>query len=291
MSTTLALARAEVSLRAQEFLRGVATGGTASTIIDTNNIQHVDGYWAETVVLATGGTAGNLDKQRRVSDSTAATSTLTMYSAFPAAVVAGDAYELYRRFSPTDVDTALNRALAIGAPDFRERVRSVATAVHDTLQYALPATPDVFGKNVISVEYQSYDQAGQTSWPYQTLSTSLYEVFDDYDTATNRVIKTLQLRFNPDTNKVLRVVYDGALGLVSTGTDRIHLDHPELEWLYTQGAAELWRMDSSRTIDSNNRRASLENLARWEAQADRLRSQLSSHIGRVPLRRTTFRNI
>jgi len=291
MSTTLALARAEVSKRAQEFLQGIATGGTASTIVDTNNIQHVDGYWAETTVLATGGTAGNLDKQRRISDSAATTSTLTLYSAFPAAVVSGDTYELYRRFSPTDVDTALNRALAIGAPDFRERVRAIATGVHDTLQYSLPITPDLFGKTVIAVEYQTYTPTGQSSWPYQTLSTSLYDVYDDYDTVTNRVAKVVQLRFNPDTNKVLRVVYDGALGLVSTGTDRIHLDHPELEWLYTQGAAELWRMDSTRTIDSNNRKASLENLARWEAQADRLRTQLSSHIGRVPLRRTTFRNI
>jgi hypothetical protein len=58
------------------------------------------------------------------------------------------------------------------------------------------------------------------------------------------VKKTLQLKFNPETNKLIRFVYDMPLGNVSTATDVIHLDLPELEWLYSQAVTELWRIES-----------------------------------------------
>src|SRR5688572_32566160 len=109
MSVTLAAARAAVSQRAQEFLSGTATGGSTTTIIDTNELQHVDGYWDESTILVTSGS--NADQKRRVQTFTGSTSTLNLYSALPMAVASGVTYEVYRRFSPGDVEVAINRSI------------------------------------------------------------------------------------------------------------------------------------------------------------------------------------
>lgn len=286
MSVTLATARSEVAKRAQEFLSGQATGGSTTTLADSNNLTHQDNYWNETIALVTSGTNNGL--QRRVQTFTSSTATLTMYSAFTGAVASGATYELYRRFSPGDVDTAINRSLNIAAPDFREKVRAVATATADTLQYAFPTGPDLMDKGLVEINYQYYTNANQTTWPYTKLASDMYEVIEDFNGTDS--IKTLQLRFNPETNRLIQFVYDGPLGNVSTGTDKIHLDLPQLEWLYSQSVAELWRIETSRTVDSN-RRAALEETARWEQNADRLRRQLGQEQPHRPLRRTTFRVI
>ncbi len=284
MSVTLSTARAEVSRRAQEFLAGTATGGSTTTIIDVNELHHVDGYWDESTVLVTSGS--NAGYVRKVQTFTGTTSTLNLYSSLPATVASGAAYEVYRRFTPGDVDVAINRSLNIAAPDFREKVRAVATASTDTLQYAFPTGPDMMDKGLIAVEYQYYTDASKADWPYTRLSPDQYEVIEDWNGTYNE--KKLQLRFSPSTNRLIRFIFDGALGNVATGTDRIRLDLPELEWLYTQSVAELWRIEASRNTDAN-RKASVEELARWEANADRLRRQLGQEPARRPLRRTSFR--
>jgi hypothetical protein len=285
MSTTLALARVEVARRAQEFISGIATGGSTTTLADANVLTHQDNYWNESTVLIT-ASGTNIGLQRRVQTFAASTSTLTMYSAFTGAVASGATYELYRRFSPTDIDTAINRSLNIAAPDFREKARAVATAVADTLQYAFPTGPDFMDRGLVAVEYQHYTGSGQDTFPFTKLSSDMYEVIEDFN--GSNTIRTLQLRFNPDTNRLLRFVYDGILGNVSTSTDTIRLDLPELEWMYSQSCAELWRIETGRTVDSN-RRAALEETARWEQNADKLRRQLGQERQQRPLRRTSFR--
>lgn len=283
MSTTLSTARAEIAARAQEFLQGTATGGSTTTVVDSTNLQATDGYWAETLVLMTSGT--NSGSQRKVQTFTSSTSTLTLYSAFAGAVASGATYELYRRFSPVDIKTALNRAINIAAPDFRERSVAVATAVSNTLQYSLPTGPDFMGMGLVAVEYQYFVDSTQTTWPFTKVSPDDYEVREDFNGTNN--VNTLQLKFNPTTNRLIRLVYQGRLGNVSSDSDVIRLDLPELEWLYTQAVAELWRIESSKTVDAN-RRAAVEEMARWESSADRLRRQLGTEPPPRPLRRTRF---
>ena len=286
MSSTLATERAQVAARAQEFIAGIATDGSTTTPADTNNLTHADGYWDETTILMTTGM--NAGVQRRVQTFTAATSTLNFYSAMSAAVGSGNEYELYRRFTPTDVDRAINRAINVGTPDFREKARAVATAVADTLQYAFPTAPEFRERNLIGIEYQVYDQPGQSTWPFTKLNQADYEVIEDWvGSSTQRL---LQLRFNPTTNKLIQFVYEGTLGNVATSTDIIHLDAPEVEWLYAQSVAELWRMETSRTTDAN-KKAAIEETARWEADADKLRRRLRHPDPQRPLRRTVFRTI
>src|SRR4051812_27303305 len=121
MSATLATIRQEVSKRTEEFISGTATGGTNQTLIDTNKLRYADDYWAEANLLLTSGTNSGLE--RRLSAFASSTATCTLYSTVTAVIAAGDTYDLRRRFTVTDVDTAINRAINIGAPDFREKVR------------------------------------------------------------------------------------------------------------------------------------------------------------------------
>ncbi len=282
MSTTLSAARSAIAARAQEFLSGAATQTTNTTnLTDTNLLQHADGYWSESTVLFTSGANNGL--ARRIQTYTGTSSTAVLYSAVPTTIASGVSYELYRRFTPTDIKNGLNRAMNVAGPDFREKVRAVATATADTLQYAVPTSPGLSW--LVGVEYQNFTQSGQGDWPYIRLDPSQYEIIEDFDGSLS--VKTLQLRFNPQTNRLIRFVYDAPLGQVSADADVIHLDLPELEWLYTQAVAELWRIEASRTSDAS-RRSALEELARWDATADKLRRQMIQPPAQAPLRRTRF---
>lgn len=283
---TLAVARQEVARRATEFLQGTDTGGSTTTVVDTNNLNYVDGYWAEAWVLGTSG--ANNDILRRSSGFTSSTATLTVYQAFGSSF-SGQNYDLYRRFNPfTDIKNAINRAINVGAPDFREKHRDVLTATFNTLQYAFPTA--MLDKGLVALEYQWYVDPTQADWPYQKLSTDLYEVIESWDATNGRMNKTVQLKFNPETNKLLRFVFDSPLPNVSTSTDTIHLDLPELEWLYTQATAELWTIEATRTNGATKQNA-LETAARAMAEAKDLRRQLAPELPQRPLRRSTFRAI
>lgn len=283
---TLAVARQEVARRATEFIQGTDNGGSTTVITDTNNLNYVDGYWAESWVLGTSG--ANNDALRRVSTYTQASASLVVYQAFGSSF-SGQNYDLYRRFNPfTDIKNAINRAINIGAPDFREKRRDVLTATFNTLQYAFPTM--LMDKGLVAIEYQWYVNSTQTDWPYQKLSPDLYEVIESWDATNGRTAKTLQLKFNPETNKLIRFVYDSPLTNVTTSTDNVHLDLPELEWLYTQATAELWRIEALRTNGASKDNA-LASAARADAEADKLRKLLAPEIPPKPLRRSTFRAI
>lgn len=283
---TLATARQEVARRATEFIQGTDNGGSTTVITDTNNLNYVDGYWAESWVLGTSGT--NNDALRRVSAYTQASASLVVYQAFGASF-SGQNFDLYRRFNPfTDIKNAINRALNIGAPDFREKRRDVVTATMDTLQYAFPTM--LMDKGLVAIEYQWYTRSNETDWPYQKLSADLYDVVESWDPAAGQVSKKLQLKFNPETNKLIRFVYDSPLTNVATSTDNIHLDLPELEWLYTQATAELWRIEALRTNGASRENA-YASAARADAEADKLRKQLAPELPPRPVRRSSFRVI
>lgn len=285
MTVTYQTLRQEVAKRSQEFLMGTATGGSTTTVVDVNDLTHADDYWAEATVYFTSG--ANNDKTRRISAFAASTSTATLYSAVTA-VVSGDSFELYRRFPPADILTATNRAINIAAPDFREKVVAVVTATQDTMQYGFPTGPDLMDKGFAALEYQVYTDSSRSTWPYERVDPSMYDISEDWSTTDNKNVLTLQLRFNPETNRLLRFVYDGPLGNVTTATDVIHLNTPEIEYLYSQTIAELWRIELMRTADVNRQSVEAE-LARADAFADKLRRQLGQERKPSPIRRTVFR--
>lgn len=66
-------------------------GSTASTLKDAALVQ-ADGYWTGAIVTMTAG--ANVGLSRQVASFDAATDTCTFYSAFPAAIAAGDTYDI-----------------------------------------------------------------------------------------------------------------------------------------------------------------------------------------------------
>jgi len=287
MAVTFATARQEIAKRAAQFVMSTATGGSTTTVVDANNLNYVDNYWNEASVQFTSGTNNGL--VRKVSASTSSSTQLTLYSAATAAVVSGDSYELYRRFSPQDIMNASNSALLKSYPYFYYHGRFTFTATQDTLTYALPTGPDfVGGDSILRVEYQKFTLAANTDWPYQVLSPQMYDTIETYDTTAQATLKKLQLNFNPQTNRLLRVVYAAPLQAVATGTDYVQLDRPEQEWFYAQAITELWRIESSRSADIGRKDADGE-VQKWAGEADKLRKQLQQVMPEKPLKRTQFR--
>lgn len=285
-SVTLAQARREIASRAAEFIQGTATGGSTTTLIDTNTLQYVDSFWNEQTVLFTSGT--NNGVQRKVQTFTSASSQATLYSAATAAVVSGDTYELYRRFSPTDIKTALNAAINKSWPYFYEKVVATTTATQDTLQYSFPTGPEIGDKGLIGIEYQRFTLASQTTWPYARLTAGDdYDLTEDYSTTSNFSIRTLQLKFNPETNRLIRFIYGGPLTSVSADADLVRLGNPEIEWLYAKSIEELWRLEAARS-EAVARKDAMEERSAWAAEADKLRNTLGQAWPPKPIRRTRF---
>lgn len=287
MAQLFSVARQEVAARAAQFIMGTATGGSTTTVTDATNLTYVDNYWNEAFALFTSGTNNGLI--RKVQTSSLSSTQLTLYSAVTGAVASGDTYELYRRFSPQDIMKAGNSALLKSYPYFYYHGRFTFTATQDTLTYALPTGPDMIGADsVLRVEYQKFTAAANADWPYQVLSRDLWDVTEIFSSTTNDTLYRLQLNFNPQTNRLLRVVYASQLAAVATGTDYVQLSPPELEWFYAASIAELWRIEASRSADIARKDAQGE-LQQWDATAEKLKKQLQQMMPEVPLKRTSFR--
>lgn len=285
-SVTLAQARRAIAARASEFLMATATGGSTTTIIDTNNLQYADEYWDEAYVLMTSGTNNGLI--RKVQTFTKASSQATLYSALTASVASGDTAEFYRRFSPSDHKTALNAAINKSWPSFyQDRSTAVVTGLGDTLTYGFPTGPDIGDKGLIAIEYQVHTLPTQSTFPYQVLAPDDYEVRTNWDTTANARLRTLQLKFNPATNRLIRFVFGSPIPQVSTDADRIRMGDPELEWLYAQGKAELWRLEANRS-ESVARKDALQMLSESQREADKLKTDLAYAWPPKPIRRTRF---
>lgn len=291
MSVTFTDAVAEVARRAGEFLTGTATAGSTTTLADTNgpDFQASDNYWDECVLEMVSGTANNLGVRRRVSAFVSSSAQLTMYGSFPAAVAAADGYRLYRHFTPVDYERAINRAVNSSWPDFGDTVRKTVSTVRDTLQYAVPTGPDIGNRGLIGLEYEFHTDAARATWPWTRLDPARYRMFQasPAEGVAGEIVRTVQLYFNPDSDRELRFIFAAPLPQLQTTTDPIHLDPPEIEWLYTEAAANLWRFEASR-VPTGQRDDANSQAARWAAEAEKVRMRVMPEKEQKPLRRPVF---
>ena len=79
---------------AENKVTGTATGGTTTTLIDTNNLTQANDYWNWGIVTFTSG--NNNGSSRKILDFDAATDTATFDYALDNAVAIGDTYTIYR---------------------------------------------------------------------------------------------------------------------------------------------------------------------------------------------------
>lgn len=105
---------AEVSRRLGFYLRGTATAGSTTTVVDTDNLLALDNFWVGHYVYlvedAGGAGAAPEGEERVVTGYVRSTATLTIAPAFTAAAAAGDTYELLA-LRRADVVAALNGAI------------------------------------------------------------------------------------------------------------------------------------------------------------------------------------
>lgn len=103
---TLREVRWQVAALLDDLWEGVATGGTATTLLDPERIEP-DDHWRGAWLYIYAGT--NRYEERRVSTSIAGT--LTVGRAFSAAPDGTSRYELHRRFRVEDYNSAINLAI------------------------------------------------------------------------------------------------------------------------------------------------------------------------------------
>ena len=104
----------EVARRMGYYLRGTATGGSTTTVVDTAALLALDDFWVGHYVYvvedAGGAGAAPEGEERAVTDYVQSTATLTIAPAFTAAVGAGDTFELLA-LRRADVIAAINAAI------------------------------------------------------------------------------------------------------------------------------------------------------------------------------------
>lgn len=120
MSYTLATLRAELAKTLNSYIAGTATGGSTTTVIDTNLLdsgQYADDHFigADIYINDTTDDAAPEGEARYCTDFAQSTGTLTVGKAFSVAPEASDTYEIYLN---TTVEE-LNQALMWAVKDWR----------------------------------------------------------------------------------------------------------------------------------------------------------------------------
>lgn len=124
MAKTLEQLRADLAQSVGKFYTGTATGGSTSTIIDTNGLDafpeddSLNGALAYIRTDAGGAGAAPQGESKTITDHVNSTNTLTLESVLTAAVASGDTYEVYR--TPLTIaqwNEAINKAIVGAWPE------------------------------------------------------------------------------------------------------------------------------------------------------------------------------
>ena len=143
-ATTLGDLVGRVARAYGHYLRGTATGGSTSTVVDSAALTEANDFWNNHRVYivedAGGAGAAPEGEERQVTDHNQGTTTLTVSPAFTAAVATGDVYEILpaRR---DDIVEAINQAIRSAGDTWLvpvEDTSSVTVGVGD-FDYSLPA--------------------------------------------------------------------------------------------------------------------------------------------------------
>lgn len=135
---TYRLAREALNVR-----EGTATGGSTTTIVDTNDRDEPDDYWnngtAWVIYDGAGASAAPEGEYSVISDFVNSTSTLTLRTTLTAAVAATDRYALADKRIPLNIlEQSVNRALQDMGKVVLTDTTSLDTADNQT-EYTLPA--------------------------------------------------------------------------------------------------------------------------------------------------------
>lgn len=205
MSYTLLTLRQELARSTGGLIQGTATGGSTTTLIDTNLLDsgefaddHLNG--ADIYITDTTDDLAPKGEVRYVTDFVQSTGVVTVGKAFTVAPAAGDTYDVYLRYTKDDLDTAL----MLGVKDWR--LVTTLTLSSNVAEYSLSATALHRAEQVQSVWLR---ETTDTQSPYEQVSN--WRVWDNAGTLT---LEFSDVNF--DGNTSCRVVYEARYDQMDT---------------------------------------------------------------------------
>jgi hypothetical protein len=239
MTTTLFTLAYQVLREIGTLMEGTATGGSTTTIIDTNDRTEVDDYWnggTAFIVYDAGGAGAAPEKEYSViSDSASSTKTITLRSTLTAAVASGDKYAVCTQRYPLErVVQEINDALmAMGRIPIVDTT-SVQIDSNKT-EYSLPiaANTDLRQVWIQNVTSDANDNRWQelNNWYIQRTATGTadllvfpYQLPEDYYCKLVYLDQHPELRISTDklseTVHPERVIYHAATGVMKWFRDK-----------------------------------------------------------------------
>lgn len=153
------------------YLESTATGGTTTTIVDSDNLkgQYADDYlndcWVSIITDAGGVHLPPEGESRRVSDFAGSTGTITVPTNFSAAPAMEDTYRVWSVAPKAELLDAVAEALRAAWPAFHQRVVDTSLTVEeDTYEYALPAAIEYLQEVEIQGNEDSEYYVPVTNW-------------------------------------------------------------------------------------------------------------------------------
>ncbi len=186
MSKTLEELRADLGRAAGKFHTGTATGGSTSTIIDTNGLDafpeddSLNGALAYIRTDAGGAGAAPQGESKTITDHVNSTNTLTLESVLTAAVASGDTYEVYR--TPLTIaqwNEAINLAISQAWPEvWRQEVLAVTLGTAADSASLVASSADVWDVVRIWAQVTSlstrWQEVPRGFWFYDAENTTVY---------------------------------------------------------------------------------------------------------------------
>jgi hypothetical protein len=185
------------------YFRGTATGGSTTTVADTTETHEAD-YWnGAWVFIDEADGASPEGSQARITDYSGTVITCTT---LPAAVQAGDTYEVYFRVSPSEINQAINEVTK-GQP-------VILDLTPDTTGYDYVLLGDGLTRKsqVRSVWWR--DSSDSDSPPIQIL---------DWRIDQDNEALTLWLSFQPDSDDLLWIEYLAGPGGLHDDATRVNI--------------------------------------------------------------------
>lgn len=200
---------------------GVATGGSTTTIIDTNERSEENDYWngGTAWILKDAGGAGAAPEKEfaLITDHVSATGTLTV-ATFSAAVGAGDRYAVANDWVPKNIIISqINSALLDMGPVPTTDITSITTADNQT-EYTLPAAA---GRDLRQVFIQTVDDDSDDNRWAEIRGWKVKQ-------AVPGTADTLILDRQYPTGYDLMLVYMATHGALSAATDALN-EHVPVE--------------------------------------------------------------
>lgn len=226
---------------------GTATGGSTSTVIDTNARTEGEDYWVGGTVwiLRDAGGAGAAPEGEHspVSGFNSTTDTLTLRNALTAAAGAGDKYAVGKKRYPLDILTQnVNKALQdlklIPITD------TSLTTEDDKTEYTLPAV-DFMDLRQVFIQTRN-DDSNDNSWAELHNWT--------IEKAATGTADTLLLASQPETGNKLKLVYLGYHPELHLASDKLAESVPVDRVIYTAASNCLnWYRGKTRSNDTSLR--------------------------------------